>query len=528
MNDEVIKLILDLAGSSKDVSELVGKLGELKTATSKVAESYDVLMGELGTYEVLERRMVESQSMMVDATNAFQSSVNSLAGKPGARGNTGQGILGASYAVQDFVSVLSGGQGLGRALGAVTNNVAPVLMSLGSGPGMAGVVGLVVVGITAAIPLIEKFFDGFAGGKAELAKETLKQIEERIKKIGDEFRKLVERPSDLEAQAAQEVADYFGQRGVAPAVARGMTKAMTEGEIDEAMKRRTKNEQGEMVFEHHGAREAQAQADQARRALEGARRDLAGGANFMTPERVADLERATAQLEERARLARSQVAEIEARRLVAEATKPTPEGRAAKGRLERAAGAHPELFPGGFGTTMRASTPDQIAADEREADEWEATTRQWEENARRRREARKAKQAQDKAMEDAEAQAAKTAAEMDKAMERDLQQGIKLGREAGKAAAKMKATDAWDLKGMDLGHLPLVGPNATPEQAEAIMAHGQQRADVAAAQAMNSLLRNQDKLNGQARIMFEKIQRDAEAVGGAIQANRSFGSGGTF
>jgi hypothetical protein len=43
MTDETIRLILDLASSSKDVSELVGKLDQLKGSADNVGESYEVL-----------------------------------------------------------------------------------------------------------------------------------------------------------------------------------------------------------------------------------------------------------------------------------------------------------------------------------------------------------------------------------------------------------------------------------------------------------------------------------------------------
>jgi hypothetical protein len=54
VNDETIRLIIDLANSSKDVSELVAKLGDLKGAAQGVENTYEVL-GD--SYEVLSRKV---------------------------------------------------------------------------------------------------------------------------------------------------------------------------------------------------------------------------------------------------------------------------------------------------------------------------------------------------------------------------------------------------------------------------------------------------------------------------------------
>lgn len=63
----------------------------------------------------------------------------------GSSGDFGRGMLQASYAVQDFTSVL-GTQGLGRALAAVQNNIPGLLMALGPGAGVAGAVSVITVG----------------------------------------------------------------------------------------------------------------------------------------------------------------------------------------------------------------------------------------------------------------------------------------------------------------------------------------------------------------------------------------------
>jgi hypothetical protein len=532
-SEEVIRLMLQMGGQ-ESVTRMESEVDTLKAKLEGMTKAWRE--GEFATANYLsevapiERELVRTQEAL-----------DMLKGKPGgAGGNGGQGLLGASYAVQDFVSVLSGGGGLGRALGAVSNNVGPVLTALGAGSGLAGMVGLVFVGITALIPLIEKFFDGFGGEKAELAKETLKEIESRIRSINDAYRKLVERPSDAEETSAKGVADYLGQRGVAPAAARGLAQTMTADEITEAMKQRAKNDQGEVVFTHAEARAADARAEAAR--AEAGRL----GRLFETGPEVAQyagtgkvpgyLARARAdadKAEAEAQIARKRVAEIESHRLVAEASQATPAGRAARQRLERAGTASPQFFPSGFGGEMRALGPEQISQDEAEADAWLARTEEWARQAQRRREqaaaakrARQEKERHDKEVAQAEADAAKVVEDMQKAEDRDLQRGIKEGRQAGAAAAKQKGQPDSLTKGLDLGHLPMTPLNATPEQAERIAAEQNRRLEVDQAHVAANLIRNQDMLEARNRQIWEQLKRASDNTAASIAAGRSASSMG--
>ena len=70
MTDEVVKLILDLAGSSKDVAELIGRLGELKGKTLEVGDTYEVLSGEMGTFAVAERKATDATQQYTPALDA--------------------------------------------------------------------------------------------------------------------------------------------------------------------------------------------------------------------------------------------------------------------------------------------------------------------------------------------------------------------------------------------------------------------------------------------------------------------------
>jgi hypothetical protein len=78
--------------------------------------------------------------------NQVEVAAAGVGGTAGNSGEFGRGMLQASYAVQDFTSVL-GTQGLGRAIGSVQNNIPLLLASLGAGPGLAGILSVVSIGV---------------------------------------------------------------------------------------------------------------------------------------------------------------------------------------------------------------------------------------------------------------------------------------------------------------------------------------------------------------------------------------------
>jgi hypothetical protein len=143
MNDETIRLIIDLANSSKDTAELSTRLRELKTTTETAGDSVDKL--EKKTEQL---------------------------GKTGVK--TGQSLLQGGRVVQDFAQ---GG------LGGILNNIEGLTVALGMGPGMAGV--LTVLGVVAltAGPAIKSFFQGWADGSNEVPKsaDAIERLTDRIK-----------------------------------------------------------------------------------------------------------------------------------------------------------------------------------------------------------------------------------------------------------------------------------------------------------------------------------------------------------
>jgi hypothetical protein len=233
-NDEFLRLVLEIHGQEA-AEAMRRKLDELGGSAKKTADTYEVLERQTGVYEVLERRVTETvqvQTTALDhlgiamekhvglyqvATNevtAFGHAATAVKGTPGAGG---RGILGLSYAVQDFTSVV-GTQGLGRALGAVQNNIPILIASLGAGAGLAGAVSIVSVGVGLLIDNWDKLRAAW-GAKITTEEEAkrmkdLAEATEEAAKAGERLLK-TRTPEQKEAEKnLQRAVEAFGGEDV--------------------------------------------------------------------------------------------------------------------------------------------------------------------------------------------------------------------------------------------------------------------------------------------------------------------------
>lgn len=251
INDETIRLILDLGNSGKSVEEIRQKLSGLGEEAKKVASSYQVLDtvvnrsgGVLGTYAIATDRVNHEMDEMVrkamEATQAQKAvavALTDVVGRSGTAnrgaGGGGFGLMGASYAAQDFVTVLAGGGGLGRALMSTANNITPMLMGLGVGAGLAGILGTVTTVASAGTMAIEGWWRAADSDKADAAKKKVEEIEDRVRRANDEFKKMAEAPSDYEKLSAEGIRLVLEGRGQAErarhAVSAGLTNAEAAG-----------------------------------------------------------------------------------------------------------------------------------------------------------------------------------------------------------------------------------------------------------------------------------------------------------
>ena len=224
---ETIQLILDMASSAKDVKDVADNLRQLLQASKDVGDSYEVLDRRAGSFTVSTDKVdaaldaqVRSALELTQAHKAMGAIFDELPGKTtvattavdklrGEKKPGGNGFLGASYAVQDFIAVLTGGGGLGRALGAASNNISPVLRDLGAGAGIAGAVGLIVTGMAAATPIIEAWWKSLDSERAGSVKFKLEDAAARVKEIQSALDKILSSRPFEERQTAGLVEEFF-------------------------------------------------------------------------------------------------------------------------------------------------------------------------------------------------------------------------------------------------------------------------------------------------------------------------------
>jgi hypothetical protein len=217
-SDEIIRLLLDMGVSKENVQAVAKELQGLRVTTIEAKQGYEVLERQIGTYTVstaqaataedkavaaaLEQTRAQKAltSALADTTTATHAVSTAATGAVGTRAAGGRGLLGASYAFQDFASVLSqgGANALPRALGAVSNNLDQIAMTAGLSAAAAGGLSVAFTGLVAVlpvlIPLFEKGWKAIGGGhyseKVPQAAEDLDRLTESIKKNKDELEEL--------------------------------------------------------------------------------------------------------------------------------------------------------------------------------------------------------------------------------------------------------------------------------------------------------------------------------------------------
>lgn len=222
MDEELLRLVLEVTGSNS-VAEATRALKELKQASVEQAGTYEVLARHTKEYELatdhvtaaeeaaVRKAIEETQArramneILEDSavkTQQLTVAANGLGTAVGDRSGLGRGVLQASYAVQDFTSVLSGGGGLARALSSVQNNIPLLLTSLGVGAGLAGTVSLVSVSMAAAAPIVGSFFGA-------MDSESAKKAADETKKLADQVERLKNLQTTPQKKTTSSVEDYL-------------------------------------------------------------------------------------------------------------------------------------------------------------------------------------------------------------------------------------------------------------------------------------------------------------------------------
>jgi hypothetical protein len=313
--DEVQKLILQVEGQEK-----------LKTLNEELAKERDFLEKLL----VIQKQGVVGVNPQ-DIRNAAERMVNlntEIARLQTQTRGFGQAALNLQYVLDDLTQTSGGWE---RKLASISNNVPGLVASLGAGAGLAGTIGLVSTALIALAPLAKAAWAALTEEGPELAKEQLKEIEDRIKKINDEFKKLAQKPTDFESQSAKAIGDFLGQRPAAEKAEAGILKVMA-GDPSAGLKEMTPDE---------------------RKEFDDLQRRIKRGVGEPMPPLIA-------RRNELANIARQRFA----RSLVTGATEAGPAGEKARRTLQEIAQRNPGAFPTNFATHLAEMTPEALAAQE--------------------------------------------------------------------------------------------------------------------------------------------------------------------
>ena len=130
---------MQVEGEAK-VQQLTRDLAAQQKVMRDLIEQYKAGSISLSQYTADMQQAAKAAAPLANQLKETQKGLASL-GAPG--------ILQASYAIQDFTSVLSGGQGPGAGplTSSVQNNIPGLLMMLGKGAGVAGAVSVASVAV---------------------------------------------------------------------------------------------------------------------------------------------------------------------------------------------------------------------------------------------------------------------------------------------------------------------------------------------------------------------------------------------
>jgi hypothetical protein len=305
-------------------------------------------------------------------------------GTPGAGG---RGILGFSYAFQDFTSVMTqgGANALPRAMGAIANNIDQMAMSAGLSAAAAGKLSLAFTGLTVGMPLLIPIFQtlwGAIGGgeSAKEALENLKKIQEEIEKTHQAFVKMTQAPTDYEKQAAETMKLVLEDRPNANKAKEAVALAMSDEEAESAL---TSEEKEDLRAGETRKKGLDAQSKGAY-------------ATFFPGSYQADRENLAKVVDENRRRAIINARRRRAEQVIEGAKAPGPAGQADRDELLRLTKDVPGL------ERLQGATPEQMKADEADYTAVEAQNQQIAESGKAIGDARK-KDARDQKKKDAEA-----------------------------------------------------------------------------------------------------------------------------
>jgi hypothetical protein len=231
---EQFSLKLDLGNTAKDARDAAKAIDEVKKSSEAAAKAGEGLESSMRTVSTVAAAGVVPSLKQIQAQAKAAEK---------AHADFGRGIQSAAYAVQDFTSVLSGGQGLGRALGSIQNNIPQLLTTLGLGAGLAGVVSLVSVGVGLLIDNWDTLKAAFDGSATKEEVKAMEKLAEATKKANEQAVKMAEGVEGGEVgkrkrDARTALADYGGSKKLLDDLSNGneQDRVFFANEINEALR----------------------------------------------------------------------------------------------------------------------------------------------------------------------------------------------------------------------------------------------------------------------------------------------------
>jgi hypothetical protein len=359
------KMILEVIGKDA-VDDLTKKLDEQKAKLADLAAQFRTGAISQGQFDAASRTSAQEAIRLAEAINKVN----------GSGGKGGQGLLGASYAFQDFTSVMSGGGGLARALGSITNNFTGLASAAGASVETAAKLSFGFTAFTALLPIVIPMFkdmwDAMAGGGEgpEPVIKAMDAVEERLKRIRAEAEAMMKAMTSEEEETARNFREFLGKQesGMGRHVVGGLAQALA------ASGRGAQMNEAERAATSDDAIEAAVDATQR-----------------ATPRPLSDAEKD--QIRARGRQAQ-QAARDAAQKRINEANVDAagkifgaaPTERGARDTMRAMGAQFPGAFPKGFAGQMGELEPEAMRAQDRADAEAEAEGQSAIDAARRRRE----------------------------------------------------------------------------------------------------------------------------------------------
>jgi len=250
--DETIRLIVDMGQSASNVERVRGKLDDLSGSAKQAAETYEVLTTvvakgttAMASYAIAtDKADVAIDKLVADAVEQAraQKAMNEVLRETataaeraaGDKRAGGRGVLGLSYAFQDFTGVLSAGGGLGQAMGAIANNIDQIATAAGATAKQAGAMSIAFTGLTLAlpvlIPLVKDLWKALAGAEGgegpRVVVDALDAARERVEGIRKELEKIMAMRPPEEAETKRGFEEGIEMMGGGKALLAALSQAM--------------------------------------------------------------------------------------------------------------------------------------------------------------------------------------------------------------------------------------------------------------------------------------------------------------